>query len=185
MYVKRRRIRRQHRRDDCGRCRQHFILFGFLFLGSPRSLARTRANARACPSALRYGTERFQKQRAEQEQRRWVPAFAGTTGLGVLFAFAPPGPSRPRRGRGGQSPQGRAHEARAFAVRPGRACQRTSVAPLRSRRLHRRPRSRGSPLFGYFLWRNRESDPLAGRRAEPLCRVRSISIREFQHASSN
>jgi hypothetical protein len=72
-----------------------------------------------------------------------------------------PGPSRPRRGRGGKSPQGRAHDARAFAVRPGMACQRTSVAPSRSRRLHRRPRPRGSPLFGYFLWRDRESNSSA------------------------
>jgi len=41
-------------------------------------------------------------------------------------------PSRLRRGRGGKSPQGRAHDARSFAVRPRMACQRTSGASSRS-----------------------------------------------------
>src|SRR4051812_21904593 len=36
------------------------------------------------------------------------------------------------------------------------ACQRTSVARLRSRRLHRRPRPRGCVLFGYFLLHKQE-----------------------------
>jgi hypothetical protein len=106
-----------------------------------------------------------------QQTKSWVPAFAGTTRsccssslwLSALLCFRScfPGPSRPRRGREGESPKGRAHDARAFAVRPWMACQRTSVASSRSRRLHRRPRPCGSPLFGYFLWRDRESNSSA------------------------
>jgi hypothetical protein len=60
-----------------------------------------------------------------------------------------------------EKPAGQAQDARAFAVSTGMCCQRISVVFSRSRRLHRRPRSRGSPLFGYFLWRNRESNPAA------------------------
>jgi len=41
-------------------------------------------------------------------------------------------PSRPRRGRGGKSPQGRAHDARAFAVGTGTCRQRTFGASSRS-----------------------------------------------------
>ena len=68
-----------------------------------------------------------------------------------------PGPSRPRRGRVGNSPKGRAHDARAFAVRPLMACQRTSGAASRRRRADaRRPRPRGCVLFGYFLLHKQE-----------------------------
>jgi hypothetical protein len=97
------------------------------------------------------------------------PAFAGTTRLCAVLLLPLlllPGPSRPRRGRGGNSPKGRAHDARAFAVRPRMACQRTSVAPSRSRRLLRRPRPRGCPLLAYFLWASRESRSLARMASE-------------------
>ena len=158
-----------------------------------RAAPRWRAGLIRPPFAAPHG----QRQEREPKQRRWVPAFAGTTkfvagaNLKTLESRATPlsrlrkrvrvrarwltislnvasaartaalcssrVPSRPRRGRGGKSPQGRAHDARAFAVRPGTACQRTSVASSRSRRAGaRRPRSRGCVLFGYFLLHKQE-----------------------------
>jgi hypothetical protein len=60
------------------------------------------------------------------------------------------GPPRARRGREGKSPQGHAQDARAFAVRPWMACQRTSAAASRSRPSADRALG-GALLFGYFL----------------------------------
>jgi hypothetical protein len=70
-----------------------------LTIESARSLAPPACPHAACPFALRRGTEGFRR----TKQRRWVPAFAGTT-EGVCFCF--PGPSRPRRGCEGNSPSG-------------------------------------------------------------------------------
>ena len=35
-------------------------------------------------------------------------------------------------------------------------------------------RTSGWPFFGYFLWPSKESNPAAGRRAEPLCSTPSV-----------
>ena len=79
--------------------------------------------------------------------------FCGQDGRALLL----PGPSRPRRGRVGKSPKGRAHDARAFAVGTGMCRQRTSGASSRSRRTGvRRPRPCGCVLFGYFLLHKQE-----------------------------
>jgi hypothetical protein len=157
-----------------------------------RSLARTRAMRGPDPSAFRRGTEGFASEKLKQ--RRWVPACAGTTsGLVALLALVSallcfrsgfPGPSRPRRGRGGKSPQGHAQDARAFAVRPGMACQRTSAAPSRSRRRSRRPRPRGSPLFGYFLWRDRESNSSAWMADEATHGRESVFVATSQEQNN-
>ena len=126
---------------------------GVLLTGHPglqpneRDPSRSPArDARACsvrPSPRHRGTR-------DQEQRRWtrpsrddelersfVSGFCGQDGRALLL----PGPSRPRRGRGGKSPKGRAHDARAFAVGTRTCRQRTSGASSRSRRAGaRRPR---------------------------------------------
>ena len=153
-----------------------------------RSLAPPRAARGPDPSALRRPT-RAQRQKQRPKQRRWVPAFAGTTTLRVssdskleISALASAArkaalcsyrvPSRPRRGRGGKSPQGRAHDARAFAVGTGTCRQRTSGASSRSRRGRkpRRPRPRGCVLFGYFLL-HKHCAAGAARTAKPARRA--------------
>ena len=120
----------------------------------------------AFPSALRRGTEGFASEKLEQ--RRWVPAFAAASSFSASrFPSLLPGSLSAAAGGAKETArQGRAHDARAFAVRPRMACQRTSVAPSRSRRLHRRPRSRGCPLLAYFLWASRESRSLARMASE-------------------
>jgi hypothetical protein len=116
-----------------------------------RDPSRSPALARGPdPAALRRPTRVNVK---GPSKCRWIPAFAGMTGLRFGFRCCVASaartaalcssrvPSRPRRGRGGKSPQGRAHDARAFAVSTGMCCQRTSVASSRSRRAGaRRPR---------------------------------------------
>ena len=90
---------------------------GVLLTGHPglqrneRDPSRSPALTRGpCPSALRRPTRVNGKR-----QRRWVPACAGTTKVfssSLRFcgqdgrALLCPGPSRPRRGRGGKSPTG-------------------------------------------------------------------------------
>ena len=77
--------------------------------------------------------QRDPRSRAEPQQRslrRFCSCFCGQDGRALLL----PGPSRPRRGRVGKSPKGRAHDARAFAVGTRMCRQRTSAAASRSRR---------------------------------------------------
>jgi hypothetical protein len=70
----------------------------------------------------------------------------------LLLVLLIPGPPRARRVRGGKSPKGRAHDARAFAVGTGMCRQRTSVAHSRSRPASPADRALGGALlFGYFL----------------------------------
>jgi len=117
---------------------------------------------RAHPRAAHAGLFRppFAASQRDPESRAKQSAvlcrgFCGQDGRALLL----PGPSRPRRGRAGKSPKGRAHEARAFAVRPGMACQRTSGASSRSRlgTMPKRPRPRGCLSLGYFsLGKQRE-----------------------------
>ena len=112
------------------------------------------------PSAAPHGA---QDQETEQEHF----ALARAWFLFVL-TFGPP---RVRRVRAGKSPQGRAQDARAFAVGTWTCRQRTSGADSRSRQLYRRPRPRGCPfswllLFGQALRRrsgaNGEAGPKGG-----------------------
>ena len=105
------------------------------------------------PSPRHRGTQ-------SQQQAKRV-AFASAARTAALWLLL--GPSRPRRGRVGNSPKGRAHDARAFAVRPGTACQRASGASSRSRRA-RCPATaavRVPSLWLLSLGQARESNPLA------------------------
>ena len=113
------------------------------------------------PSALRRATE---GPRVKTKAR--CSALASAARTAALWLL--PGPSRPRRGRAGQSPKGRAHDARAFAVGTRTCRQRTSGASSRSRRADaRRSRPRGCLSLGYFsLGKQREVTRSPGRRAD-------------------
>ena len=159
---------------------------------SARSLAPTPAGPFRPPSAAPHGDPNQERSRVffvgwasahRGAGHRWAEAHpiktikrceaSAASAAGMPRSALLRGPPRPRRGRGGKSPQGRAQVAREFAVRPGMACQRTSAAPSRRRRAGaRRPRPRGCPsLWLLSLGQARESDSLAreGERSTQGC----------------
>src|SRR5690348_11272020 len=116
---------------------------------------RTRASS-VRPSPRHRGTPRS---KAESKNALLCLGFCGQDGRALLL----PGPSRPRRGRAGKSPKGRAHDARAFAVGTGTCRQRTSGAASRRRRA-RCPAT--AAVWVPFSWlllfgQAKRSDPLA------------------------
>jgi len=122
----------------------------------------SRSPARGARGPIRppfAAPQRDPRSKAESKNALLCLGFCGQDGR----ALAPTGPSRPRRGRAGKSPKGRAHDARAFAVRPGMACQRTSGASSRRRRA-RCPAT--AAVWVPFSWlllfgQAKRSDPLA------------------------
>ena len=141
--------------------------------------AHPRAGTRACPSALRHATE-GPEGKSGAKAEALTPLFAGRRDPNFRIrsssfrscsgfcgqdgrALASTGPSRPRRGRAGKSPKGRAHDARAFAVGTRTCRQRTSGAASRRRRARCPATAAVRVPFSWLLLfgQAKRSDPLA------------------------